>query len=199
MNFNSTSCSADAFRTFGFGVPVFICDECVQVCNDIMADAARFSERRSRAGHPHAIVEVKEGAEPKQFPRVPVSAPTVRCELCRMPAPIEDGILIPNRGVLCPGCIVKSKRRSLRAGSPVREADWDVFDIDRLSCSNHHDKTWVALRARLYSSRVRPRSLTGRWSRRAQNQGACRSGAAPRLSLDGHESLCQSAIFWCLY
>jgi hypothetical protein len=95
----------DNVRELIAGPSVFICDECVQVCNDIIADAARFSEGRSSAGRLDAIAEVKEGAEPQQFPRVPVSASAVRCALCRMPAAIEDGILIPNRGVLCPGCI----------------------------------------------------------------------------------------------
>jgi len=97
--------SQDDVRELIAGPSVFICDECVQVCNDVIADAARHSERVSRAGHLDAIVAVKEGAEPHQFPRVPVYAPAVRCALCRMPAPIEDGMLIPNRGVLCLGCV----------------------------------------------------------------------------------------------
>jgi hypothetical protein len=77
------------------GPSVFICDECLTVCNDIIADDAGLSAR----------AEVKDGGEPKQRPDVPVTGPAVRCALCRMPTPIDDGLLIPNRGVLCPGCI----------------------------------------------------------------------------------------------
>jgi hypothetical protein len=77
------------------GPSVFICDECVDVCNDIIADHASLS--------PSA--EVEDGAEPKQRPDVPVTGPAVRCGLCRMPTPIDDRVLIPNRGVLCPRCI----------------------------------------------------------------------------------------------
>jgi hypothetical protein len=85
----------DDVRRLIAGPSVFICDECVDVCNDIIAKDAALS----------ASAEVKEGAEPKQRPDVPVTGPAVRCALCRMPTPIDDGLLIPNRGVLCPGCI----------------------------------------------------------------------------------------------
>jgi hypothetical protein len=80
---------------------VFICNECVDVCNDIIAD----DDRHAKIKKAEVEVEVKEGAEPRLLPDVPVSGPAVRCALCRMPAPIADGILILNRGVLCPGCI----------------------------------------------------------------------------------------------
>ena len=83
------------------GPSVFICDECVQVCNQIIADDVRFL--RGREGP--TVAEVKDGAEPQQVPEVPLSGPAVRCALCRLPTPIEDGVMIPNRGVLCPGCI----------------------------------------------------------------------------------------------
>lgn len=87
--------SQDDVRKLIAGPSVFICAECVDVCNAIIADDARFS----------ANTEVKDGAEPKQLPEVPVSGPAVRCALCRLPTPVDDGLLIPNRGVLCLGCI----------------------------------------------------------------------------------------------
>ena len=83
----------DDVRKLIAGPSVFICDECVEVCNDIIADDARFA------------AQLTEGAESKQIPDVPLRGLAVRCALCRMPAPIADGILISNRGVLCPGCI----------------------------------------------------------------------------------------------
>src|SRR2546427_1305923 len=72
------------------GPSVFICGECVQVCNEIIAEDARFI--RARDGTP-AVAEVKDGAEPQQLPEVPISGPAVRCALCRLPTPIADGIL----------------------------------------------------------------------------------------------------------
>jgi hypothetical protein len=77
------------------GPSVFICDECVSVCEDIIADDARFS----KAG------ALSDGGRPKSLPEVPVSGWTVRCALCGIPTPLSDGLLIRNRGVLCPGCI----------------------------------------------------------------------------------------------
>jgi hypothetical protein len=84
------------------GPSVLICGECVQVCNEIIADDARFHHVRDDAS---GAREVKEGREPQQLPEVPISGPAVRCALCRLPTPVADGVLIPNRGVLCPGCI----------------------------------------------------------------------------------------------
>ena len=97
----------DDVRKLIAGPSVFICDECVEVCNDIIADDARFeASARLREGLESKVSpEVKEGAESKHIMGVPLSGPAVRCALCRMPAPIADGILIANRGVLCPGCV----------------------------------------------------------------------------------------------
>ena len=99
--------SQDNVRKLIAGPSVFICDECVQVCNDIIADDARFEAyaKVSEGSSSKTSPEVREGAESKHIPDVPLSGPAVRCALCRMPAPMADGILIPNRGVLCPGCI----------------------------------------------------------------------------------------------
>ena len=77
------------------GPSVFICDECLEVCNDIVADDPQLSPGP----------DVRNGLEPRQFPELPVSGPAVPCALCRLPTPTDDGVLIPNRGVLCPGCI----------------------------------------------------------------------------------------------
>ncbi|SRR6266508_564668 len=87
------------------GPEVFICNECVQVCNEILEDDARalavqgVKERRSQ------YHDVQEGSLSVHDPALPVSGPAVRCALCRLPFAGKDGLLIPDRGVLCPGCI----------------------------------------------------------------------------------------------
>lgn len=75
------------------GPSVFICDECVGVCVDIIANDSRIT-----------------GATVTEPTAAQVAAPqalglAVRCSLCKMPMVIEDALPIPNRGVLCPGCI----------------------------------------------------------------------------------------------
>ena len=77
------------------GPSVYICDECVQVCEDIIAD----DTRRSGAA---------EGADNRSTQNAgerPIAPSEKWCALCHMPAPEEEGILIPNRGVLCRGCM----------------------------------------------------------------------------------------------
>ena len=76
------------------GPSVSICNECIHVCQDIIADDPRFS------GAPPA-----DGRLTATTPLMPAAAAAVICALCRMPTPLEDGVLIHNRGVLCPGCI----------------------------------------------------------------------------------------------
>ena len=87
--------SQDDVRKLVAGVSAHICDECVEVCSEIMRDDGRFV----------APPQVEDGAYAKDAPQVGLTGPAVRCALCRMPTPVEDGLLIPNRGVLCPGCI----------------------------------------------------------------------------------------------
>lgn len=96
----------------------FICGECVQVCNEIIADEARFSRARDGSA---AVADVKDDAEPHQIAEVPLSGPAVRCALCRLPTPVEDGLLIPNRGVLCPGCIGEIEHQLPGDDSRIRD------------------------------------------------------------------------------
>jgi hypothetical protein len=83
------------------GPTVFICDDCVEICNEIIADDNRFEGTR--------VAEDREAATalPEAANVVPdvAAGPTVRCALCRMPILLSDGLLIQNRGVLCFGCI----------------------------------------------------------------------------------------------
>src|SRR5262249_8252127 len=70
------------------GPGVLICDECVEVCNDILADARRFPP---------------SGPRPEQ----PLTRPeAIQCALCHGEIRIEDGIAIAgNRGTLCIECV----------------------------------------------------------------------------------------------
>jgi hypothetical protein len=77
------------------GPSVYICDECVEACVEIIAD-----DKRSTGGTP---VAVPSAATPLQAGAI--GGLVVRCSLCKMPLPIEDALPIPSRGALCPGCV----------------------------------------------------------------------------------------------
>src|SRR5262249_26715225 len=75
------------------GPTVFICNECVEVCSDIIADDDRFSRAGEASG-------VKQSEEPPSWPRA------TRCALCHAEIPSGDGIIITgNRGTLCIECV----------------------------------------------------------------------------------------------
>ena len=95
--------TADRVRKLIAGPAVFICDECVGVCNEIIADDERMASRLKAEAEVSARVE--SGIASRQVADIPVSSDAIRCSLCRMPTPLEDGIAVPNRGWLCPGCI----------------------------------------------------------------------------------------------
>lgn len=73
------------------GPGVVICNECVEVCNDILADEHRFTsaERKEPSGAPSAGVE--------DFP--------VTCRLCGMQVLSGEALLVEERGMLCKPCV----------------------------------------------------------------------------------------------
>lgn len=87
--------SQEDVRKLIAGPSAFVCDECVDVCNDIIADDA---SRSAGAG-------ATAGTDPLRRPEGPLSGLAFRCALCGMPATVDDGLLIRDRGVLCPACI----------------------------------------------------------------------------------------------
>jgi ClpX C4-type zinc finger len=95
--------TADRVRKLIAGPAVFICDECVGVCNQIIADDERMSSRLKAEAEVSA--RVGAGTASPHVSGIPVSGDTVRCSLCRTPTPLEDGIAVSNRGWLCPGCV----------------------------------------------------------------------------------------------
>ncbi len=67
---------------------VFICDECIQVCNDII--------RAENEPSPTAVAPPSSSST--------YLARVVTCKLCSMQLPLEDALVISERGFLCPGC-----------------------------------------------------------------------------------------------
>jgi len=72
------------------GPKVFICDECIQVCIDII----RAEENQSS---PAAVAPPSESSSA-------YLVQVVTCKLCGMRLPIEEALVISERGFLCPGC-----------------------------------------------------------------------------------------------
>jgi hypothetical protein len=80
------------------GPKVFICDECIEVCLDILNDDVRFAKAQA----------LKDGKPANGIADTPGSGPAeirVMCALCRRPISVSDGLLIQNRWVLCSECI----------------------------------------------------------------------------------------------
>ena len=73
------------------GPGVFICDECVDVCNDVLADAKR---HLTSAGAP------PRSEEPITWPN------SIECALCHAAVRMGEGVVIgDNRGTLCVDCV----------------------------------------------------------------------------------------------
>jgi ClpX C4-type zinc finger protein len=95
--------TADQVRKLIAGPAVFICNECVDVCNQIIADDKRMTARLKAEAEVSARVE--SGNASRQVSDIPVSGDAIRCSLCGMPTLLEDGTAVPNRAWLCPGCV----------------------------------------------------------------------------------------------
>ena len=87
------------------GPTAFICDECIQVCNDII--------RADNESSPTAVAPPTSGSADNESSPTAVAPPTssstyltrvVTCKLCVMQLPLEDALVISERGFLCPGC-----------------------------------------------------------------------------------------------
>jgi hypothetical protein len=75
------------------GPSVYICDECVEICVDIITEDRRLTDS---VAAPYRSRESDTSA---------LSASVVLCALCRLPFPPEDLVIIPNRGPLCHLCV----------------------------------------------------------------------------------------------
>jgi hypothetical protein len=91
----------DDVRKLIAGPTVYICDECVQVCVDIIADDARFDSDTTAADG-----EVGVNDRPvRPILALPAGGPWFPCSLCGMPTMPGNATLIPERGVLCRACV----------------------------------------------------------------------------------------------
>jgi hypothetical protein len=104
--------SQDDVRTLIAGPTVFICDECVQICVDIInhdAGAAAGSGATPEAAEDRARAAAERmNRDRGEEPRVDLEVPSwhLRCPLCEMVVPTDDAIPIAGRGVLCRPCVL---------------------------------------------------------------------------------------------
>jgi|SRR5215470_11348637 len=73
------------------GPMVYICNECIEICNEILADDREYEQRH---GPPSG-----QGA-----PVLPAAEPRVPCSMCRTFVLMGEALPIPERGQLCPDC-----------------------------------------------------------------------------------------------
>jgi hypothetical protein len=89
------------------GPTVFICDECVSVCVDIIADDSRFEGRPGGASRGERTREAQR----------PLAQDAVPCSLCGKPSLPNEMLPIADRGVLCGGC-ADAVEDALARGTP---------------------------------------------------------------------------------
>jgi len=88
----------DAVQQLIAGPSVFICNECVEVCNDILADSSR--SRSTAAGEGGGL----ESSASAQSDGTLESGHLVSCAVCRIPLTLEEATPIGERGFLCQPC-----------------------------------------------------------------------------------------------
>jgi hypothetical protein len=81
------------------GPSVFICDECVEVCNDIIADPRSRISTAGAGGALEPSANVNAQREATAQPGYLGS-----CALCRIPLTLEEATPIGERGFLCQPC-----------------------------------------------------------------------------------------------
>lgn len=73
------------------GPNVYICDECVDICLDILAEERK--DRREASAS-------KEAEGQRSWARSNASF----CALCRLPVTVAEAIVVEGRGLICKGC-----------------------------------------------------------------------------------------------
>ncbi len=73
------------------GPNVNICNECIDICVDILSEARKDQPQRDRD---------RPAEDEQSWARSSAWA----CALCRMPVAVAEAIVVENRGLICPGC-----------------------------------------------------------------------------------------------
>jgi len=68
------------------GPYLLICDDCVEVCHDIVANDTRSGDAE----------------DPVPWP---AEASVIKCALCQLPMGMTDGVAIHARGTICAACV----------------------------------------------------------------------------------------------
>jgi hypothetical protein len=76
----------------GPSLSVFICDECVETCRDVIADEAQAAA--SAGGDDAAGIHGREDSHLRGA-----------CALCGLPVLLDEALPIGERGFLCRGCV----------------------------------------------------------------------------------------------
>jgi hypothetical protein len=87
------------------GPTVFICDECVEVCNDIIKDDQRMKAEAAATQELGAAIAAPNASGGRHPVTYAPSSAAIGCSLCRMPTPVEDLLPVEQRGAICPGCL----------------------------------------------------------------------------------------------
>jgi len=80
------------------GPKVFICDECVAICIDVLSEDRK---------------DTPEVSEEGSWPSSSLSA----CALCRLPVGVAGALFVEGRGLLCSGCVGEIEAAIAREGN----------------------------------------------------------------------------------
>src|SRR5437879_12177992 len=102
--------SQDEVRKLIAGPTVYICDECIDLCNDIIAEEVDHE------------AQLEEPASPVSSPNAPTW-----CRVRQLPKPAAEVVAVPALGVLCHRCV-----DMLRAATDDPEPE-EVYGKERLA------------------------------------------------------------------
>ena len=90
--------SRDEVKKLIAGPAVYICDECVNLCNDIISEEWELEEDEKKE-----LVDGTHSPRPQRSLRTHTAGPS--CALCGMNSPVTEVLFIPDRGPLCFICL----------------------------------------------------------------------------------------------
>jgi hypothetical protein len=110
------------------GPTVFICDECVDVCNDIIKDDERMKAEAAATEQLGAAMADPNASGGRRLVTCAPNSTAIGCSMCRMPTPVDDLLPIEQRGVICPGCLgaIEAAAAASRRGGADAQAGADA-------------------------------------------------------------------------